>query len=385
MGNLTLMKFITNFTKSLLIISLISASMCTNLLRKSKTKDLELTLAADEQGSKPAIKALADQQVAAARKLLATPNAVAQEILLTAATLLKTIWSQDMIKDNEKNDANFNRSINGGIWKDKSVGTDDENTMMQMGRIAKVAKGIATPMDKAGVLAVLGDIGTAIFDCDKVKALTDVKTAGYCKIAHSMSRIFNMSDDELLADALVAKSKRGGSIIAPRKKAGSHGPAERANGLDANGSMNFNARSGLLSKNVDDSGFSAKWPWQLIPKAYLTKCKEPWAGHYSGSIVEVLFMLDLFTRLKFGKDHPLVSFTTSGGMLNNKERRCKGALAGAFLISIGYHSAIEVKPTIWMYLGFQKPSIFTADSTPAACDTHATPDMVKLMTDCTAA
>merc|ERR1711957_535764 len=102
MGNLTLMKFITNFTKSLLIISLISASMCTNLLRKSKTKDLELTLAADEQGSKPAIKALADQQVAAARKLLSTPNAVAQEILLTAATLLKTIWSQDMIKDKKK-------------------------------------------------------------------------------------------------------------------------------------------------------------------------------------------------------------------------------------------------------------------------------------------
>merc|ERR1712160_69641 len=107
---------------------------------------------------------------------------------------------------------------NGGIWKDKSVGTDDENTMMQMGRIAKVAKGIATPMDKAGVLAVLGDIGTAIFDCDKVKALTDLKTAGYCKIAHSMSRIFNMSDDELLADALVAKSKRGGSIIAQERK-----------------------------------------------------------------------------------------------------------------------------------------------------------------------
>jgi len=123
------MKFITNFTKTILIISIISASMCLNLLRrKSKTKNpLELTLAADVQAAIPKIKAMADQQVAAARKLLTTPGPEAAHILKTAALLLKTNWQNNNIKENEKNDSNFNRSINGGIWAGRATGTDEKH------------------------------------------------------------------------------------------------------------------------------------------------------------------------------------------------------------------------------------------------------------------
>jgi hypothetical protein len=195
-----------------------------------------------------------------------------------------------------------------------------------------------------------------------------------------------MTLDAFLAMGKTAKEKRGGSIIAPRKKSGPNG-AERANAPDSQtGGIKLDARSGLLTQVTDDSGFSAKWPWQMIPKNYLTKCKEPWAGHYSGSIVEVLFMLDQFTKADqaIGRDDPLKSFVETGGLLNNKYRRCKGALAASFLISIGYHSAIEVKPTIWMYLGHPKPKIFTNDSAPADCDTNSTRDIVGLMTECSA-
>lgn len=42
--------------------------------------------------------------------------------------------------------------------------------------------------------------------------------------------------------------------------------------------------------------FSAKWPWQTVPRSYVTNCPtEPWAGYYSGTIVENIEILDLFT------------------------------------------------------------------------------------------
>jgi len=383
------MKFITNFTKTILIISIISASMCLNLLRrKSKTKNpLELTLAADVQAAIPKIKAMADQQVAAARKLLTTPGPEAAHILKTAALLLKTNWQNNNIKENEKNDSNFNRSINGGIWAGRATGTDEENTRMQTTRLAKVANDNSpAPMDRAGVLAVLGDIGTAVFDCDKSKEASDPKQKGYCNIARSFAGVFSLNLEEFLAMGNTAKSKRGGSIIAPRKKDGPNGK-ERDNAPDAQtGGIKLDARSGLLTQGTDASGFSAKWPWQMIPKKYLTTCEEPWAGHYSGSIVEVLFMLDMFTKADqaIGRDDPLKSFVETGGLLNNKYRRCKAALAASFLISIGYHSAIEVKPTIWMYLGHAKPKIFTNDSAAGDCDTKSTSDIVGLMSECSA-
>lgn len=383
------MKFITNFTKCILLIALIGASWSSNLLRKSKTQDiLDLTLAADLQGSKPDIKKKADEQVKAARNLLTKPGTQANGLLKTAAALLKDFWQHDNIKENEKNDSNFNRSINGGILNGRTTKNQDENNTMQMGRLAKVATDAhPEPMDKAGVLAVLGDIGTAIFDCDPTK--TDDKTKSYCKVATAVAMKMSLTRDALLDMGRQAKAARGGSAIAPRKKGGPNG-AERANGKDAQGGTNLAPRSGLLTKNVDASGFSAMWPWQLIPKRYLEKCPEPWAGHYSGSIVEVLFCLDLFTKgnSTFGQDEmPLKSFTAGATMLESPSRKCKAALAGAFLISIGYHSAIEVKPTIWAYLGKgkvgQNPKIFSFDAPESNCDTKATDDMVKLMKDCT--
>jgi len=150
----------------------------------------------------------------------------------------------------------------------------------------------------------------------------------------------------------------------------------------------------------------------MIPVEYMDKCAEPWAGHYSGSIVEVLYMMDFFTKTTGDKDHPMWSwkaseynkhmiwtgkdecktkFNSLHASLNTQEtneRKCKAALAGAFLISLGYHSAIEVKPTIWAYLqrGQIKvdPKIFNRAQDEKACDINASKDMIALMKECTA-
>ena len=144
--------------------------------------------------------------------------------------------------------------------------------------------------------------------------------------------------------------------------------------------------------NLDvDEKFKADWPWQTLPQEYF-QCAEPWAGHYSGSILEVLFMLDTTTKTKFNNHDPFATFKKNGvapaipsdigKKFDNPEQECKAALAGAFLISIGYHSAIEVKPTMWAFLGKEMPKIFSRKE-HTNCDLSATDDIVELFKKCT--
>ena len=145
-------------------------------------------------------------------------------------------------------------------------------------------------------------------------------------------------------------------------------------------------------KDITEAKFKANWPWQRLPTEYF-KCEEPWAGHYSGSILEVLFMLDTTTKAKFNNHDPFATFRKNnapaiepavmGKKFNNVEQQCKAALAGAFLISIGYHSAIEVKPTMWAFLGKPMPKIFSRFAPIGDCDKTATDDIVKLFESCT--
>jgi len=333
------------------------------------------------------IKTRANFQVATARKLFTNPNAITLEILHSVAKNLKSIWLRENIKESERASVKgFNRSINGGLW-------DGKGTSVQTSRIAKVAHKVSPslPIDKAGVIAILGDIGTAIFDCDPNSPKEDV--IAFCKIAKHMANKTSMKYEELLEWGQRAKKERGGSAIAPAKKAGEDGSEAERSMLKVGEKPKLTKRSGLLFKDgdvVDTSGFSANWPWQLLPQEYF-QCKEPWAGHYSGSIVEVLFTLDLLTKANssLGNDLPMKSYDETS-MLDNVNRRCKAALAGAFLISVGYHSAIEIKPTIWAYLGRgaigKVPEIFSLRGKPESqkkCDTNATRDITHLMVGCT--
>ena len=391
------MKFITNLTKSILLLALIGASMSSNLLRKSKTSDLDLTLPADFQKGKgqEEVVTKANAQVQAARELLKNPGSRTMEIIKSAAANLAAYWALEFITPNEKNNKDFNRSINGGVLAIKTDAGITEYSTKQNTKFRLVNTGHCTATDVAGVLATLGDIGTAIFDCEPGNTKENI--VAYCNVAkkiadHTMHSTNKL--EELLEMGRKAKRARGGSAIAPNKKPVTTKdgvlPAERGE-MRINDKMKLDPRSGLLAHNVSDENFSAKWPWQKIPKVYMEKCKEPWAGHYSGSIVEVLFTLDLLVAKSEIHDSPLRSFNTTAetwekNQWNNPTRRCKAALAGAFLISIGYHSAIEVKPTMWAYLGRGQvginPKIFSMSQ--QTCDTKATSDIFKLMDDCTA-
>merc|ERR1711957_1010011 len=183
------MKFFTSTTKCLIILALISSSMGAFLKRKATTSKLVYELPATVQ-TDPMITLKAKSQVIAARALFTSPNAKTQEILHLVATVLKSIWASDNIRESERANAKgFNRSINGGVW-------DGKGTSVQASRIGKVAGNVSpTPFDKAGVIAILGDIGTAIFDCE---IATD-PNGHFCSIAKNMATKTSMSTKDLLA------------------------------------------------------------------------------------------------------------------------------------------------------------------------------------------
>lgn len=392
----------------------------------------------------------AQEQSTAAINLLTNPNKLSKDILTTIAGKIKLMYAG--LQESTKVNKSFQRSIYGGAWQgsrrqttelmDKAHWEDIEKMLNeikqtsglqlynevkadidafhrevashQQKKIDLVATGNGAPIDRCGIMGICGDIGTALFDCDPTKDPNSV----YCQIKKKALESVQDAVDRNCFDTeyiKLAKATRGGSAIAPKKKptrdaSGNEIPntAERGDYKDPVTKKNKSGyRSGLLSTTApNNQPFKAIWPWQMIPGAYMDNCVEPWAGHYSGSIVEVLYMMDYFTKEE--SEHPMRSWNKFVNSIQNpvcqqkllsanpaipaaqlqqkvQERRCKAALAASFLISLGYHSAIEIKPTIWMYLEQTPPSIFTMASTTAQCDITATQDIVTLMRECTAA
>jgi hypothetical protein len=100
---------------------------------------------------------------------------------------------------------------------------------------------------------------------------------------------------------------------------------------------------------VDLSPLVAVWPMQTVPMAFLEKgvCQdEPYAGYFSGTVGEVLVMGE------WALGHSVKSFLKvkpAGDAATILNRRCISALGSSFLLDIGYHTAIEVQPSIKRY------------------------------------
>jgi len=165
-----------------------------------------------------------------------------------------------------------------------------------------------------------------------------------------------------------------GSVICPKKK------QERANCVGANDEKTlWTPRAGLMSlgPEVDEEAkipqdqrlVANSWPWQTVPKDLLEKeChNEPFAGHFSGSIYENLFAYDalLWDGDEASANYPIsyIKPSPKAKKLTNDEkieRRAKAAMAAAALIAPGYHTAVEISPTVRAYLGDEKVTHETA-------------------------
>jgi len=322
----------------------------------------------------------AKKQTAAGRALLAGPKG---EVLAQLKSIGEALWNLNMNKlktywqdpnktfENEplKNliHSDVNRQLTTGLL------TIDAETGKYEGilsAIGKVKSGTADGNQVAAVVGLIGDFGALLFDFNNPAKKDKIKTnATKMNIMYGIAQFKFTGTKETALETLMKKvatnyNKLAGPTLYPNKQ------KERGNCMSETNkdSKDGNAgekvpRVGLLSYG-DTTIKAFSWPWQTLPKAVMDKCpQEPWMGHFSGSIVEQLFMLDL---LAWDSSKPegdpaqpdlfLTDYNKSVG-ITQKERKARVAIAAAHLIGLGMHSAVEIAPTIRYYLGQSPPTV----------------------------
>ena len=358
-------------------------------------------------------KTKATNQAKASRKFYLSPNAAAKKVLQDAAKGL-----QAFIQANSGSDSKI-ISINRQIDQDGSLSSyyrslqEIVNTELDAGGetasdlnvewivnhvIATVVGDKATSNDYVGFVSLIGDIGATVQDRygrektqDKMspQEWTMAETMGNHNVILGKSTIKKLSEysktvyaygsPDNFYDIKTDKNKRGKQ-------------AERATCMKDNEKLSLTRASifdkgeaadqlivAEAAKNPAKKDLIAKmrkipkiaWPLQTVPKSIIDKCKdEPFAGHFSGSLYEVLLMLDVLTGA-----NPLPEAK------GTDDRKAKAAIAAAALIATGFHSAVEINFVIRRYLGIKEltnPKQIIIDSTDEWCK-DASKEIIELI------
>jgi hypothetical protein len=339
----------------------------------------------------------AKRQSQAARNLLNNPGPIAREILVAAANNLYEKVFKHLSCDSLA-DTGFNRAMNGPIAKVFKRIHPIETEIQVMKEIGKGNNDYIKLVNVGSIIGSIGDLGTSIvedtilFENESVPAPSLVQNS-YNDAAKRVVDEFDISEQQLDLIRKNMAGMAGGSIIAPCKK------AERGFVME-NGNIKLAERCGLLSV-VDDTmnvpnqekPYCTSWPWQTVPQVFINKCpKEPFAGHFSGSTGEILMTLDILTSDNENSDLAnsahLGDFNYYYGKDKDSEeykyRRCKAAIGAAGLVSIGYHSAIEVYPAVRMYLGLDTKLVYSLPICKDGQGGEYTDEISKLFEECTA-
>jgi len=197
-----------------------------------------------------------------------------------------------------------------------------------------------SPVDLIGYVGLLGDIGAEIQDSYNRKP--DPKKA---YLAPMIAAFDTLSGGKLKAysNAIYATRSPDVYLTKPNPKLDKKAERNICEGVKNPTTKLFPGRSGVFDLGiVADGGVLPKpnpaipplgWPLQTVPMKLYTACpEEPWAGHFSGSLYEILLMLDLLTA-----QDPTQAATPT----NKVDRDAKAAIASAFLVATGMHTAIE--------------------------------------------
>lgn len=331
----------------------------------------------DYQKSKKTIdKALYQTEIA--RLLLENPKREAKTQMQKAAAKFLTVFVKLKFdtKDSVLLNTKFNRQIkdSGSSWASKVriTGTATGNSMFAT--VDKIFKGTANATDRVGCLALIGDTGTAIMDY--VVGVDNPENKAYGEVFDAMADVTVSEPNKVLEkseklDMLEKIRTRlyksfGGSAIAPNKK------TERGlckNLFQGGAPFKLDGRKGIFNlgdkadreAGIEHGLANTSWPWQAVPKTLMDNCNnEPFAGHFSGSIVELLMVLDLLTwdteeeeDASFSSPDVWLNESTENirRRLSSPSRKAKAALASAVLVGLGFHSCVEISPTVRNYLG----------------------------------
>lgn len=313
-------------------------------------------------------------------ELLTNPNAVSKDMLMKTATSLLTLF-KDKYTDEIISDDVF-RITKGGLLDDGN-NSDSEKTKI-INCLTNVSNGSGSAKENASVLAILADLGSALVTVKVIKKNGLSASKNHLLSMEYLAEVLKTNLDSLYKRVEAIYMERGITIIYPMKY------KERSEGKSKNDSSKKydEPRSGIF--NLGNTELKARYTAEFLPNIFFEKCQtEPLTGHYSGTVFVTLFMFDLFLEQEktYSETSAIEISTTliksSKALMGDNSRVCRAALAAAELMAVGYHSAVEIKPVIWMYLGNSPPKTALIDLNQDNCDDKATKDMTDIIENCT--
>lgn len=313
-------------------------------------------------------------------KLLKRPNTVSKDMLMkTAASLL--ILFRDKYTDQIISDDIF-RITKGGLLDDGNNSDSEKSKIINC--LTNVSNGTGSAKENAAVLAILADLGSALVTVKVLKKNGSKASENHLLSMEYLAEVLKTNLDSLYKRVEAIYLERGITVIYPLKY------KERSEGkLKKDSSKKYDEpRSGIF--NLGNVDLKAKYTAEFLPNIFFEKCKtEPLTGHYSGTVFVTLFMFDLFLEQEstYSETSAIEISTTliksTKAIISDNSRVCRAALAAAELIAVGYHSAVEIKPVLWMYIGNSPPKTALIDLNKDNCDDKATEDITDVIENCT--
>jgi hypothetical protein len=208
-----------------------------------------------------------------------------------------------------------------------------------------------TANDRIVCIALMGDIGTMYLTAG---ATTEIigRTPEQAQMLKNQFKEFTKKINngvDYFTENVINKIRlsRGSSAVGPNKSK----ERTRINDESRTGIFNYGNRADeILDIEASHRIVKTNWAVALIDDIRLN-AEEPWTAHMSGSPTEILYAWDSLTS-----ENPLESFINENSIdtrnhLNNEKRAAKAAGASAFLIAMGYHSALECIEASMAYLG----------------------------------
>ncbi|AZE95593.1 hypothetical protein C4J95_3561 [Pseudomonas orientalis] len=298
------------------------------------------------QAARTATKALALAQTVAARNVLYKPSDVLTQELAGAASVLHRVVS---------NLSPQHQNLLGAHLLGEGRLLAGQTTDHLLAALARAGSGAASAIDRAVVIALMGDIGgfyTTPGNADQglMTALNRQLQAQGLKVPD--------------AAAVQRMREHGGSAaVGPDKR------AERTvRAFDSPADMPFRAgvhnsgREADKALNVPASERIPENRWAVfdIGTARIKETTEPLVGHMSASPAEILQAWDMLRGVSANDQYVGALLAQDGSRLTpmsdltpaeQEQRYARAAGAGALLVGLGYHSAVEVLEGTLVYTG----------------------------------
>ncbi|OQS20456.1 hypothetical protein B0T41_21685 [Chromobacterium violaceum] len=270
---------------------------------------------------------LALLQTISARQVLYQPGEMLKNELCEAAEKLHQIYGS-LEKDDQK-------SLGARLFGQEGVMHGHvPNDLLHLLKRVSENPDFVSGSDRATVIAFMGDIGALYTDSNEAsvslrKKLGDIITA---------ANLTPPTEDSIRN----AKQEGGSATVGPDKRIErSKPPAEL---IDRTGIHNLGEEADdILGVSIGDRIPPLRWDVMHIDINRVANTVEPMVAHMSGSPAEILQTWDMLRG-----ESPEQQFVTPH---EQEQQLARAAGASAFLIGLGYHSAVEVLEGTLKYTG----------------------------------